>query len=93
MSELFKRLTNAVWAEVLGGAPSAVNSQRHNLQRAHLQILRQLLLQPPSGTPKDARTFVRRESVRLQAAIGKTSPRRDGWRRFVAGASRNDVRG
>ncbi len=75
LSELFERLTRAIWSEVMGTHPRPINSVRRNLQRAHLQILLQLLLQPPSGTPEDARTLSRYELERLRDSIAKAIPR------------------
>lgn len=75
LSELFDRLTGAIWAEVFAPSPKPINSLRRNLQRTHLQILTQLLLQPPPGTPEDARTLARYDLVRLKTALSKAIPR------------------
>ncbi len=71
LSELFERLSKSIWTEVMGPSPRPINSLRRNLQRAHLQILLQLLLQPPYGTPEDARTLARFELERLRKQLQK----------------------
>ncbi len=71
LSELFDRLTATIWAEVLDEKAQPINSVRRNLQRVHLQMLTQLLLDPPSGTPEDARTFSRKELTKLQKYVQK----------------------
>ena len=71
MSELFDRLTRTLWGEV-GGAPAGMKalegpSTRRELQRAYLDRLASLVVNPLPGTPDDARALARLQLVRIDA--------------------------
>lgn len=63
--ELMEAVTDAVWHE-LG---SSVPAMRRDLQRAHLDALTGLLVDPPERTPADARSVARWELTRLAERI------------------------
>jgi len=76
LPELFHTLRRAVWAE-LGSkdAPRSaarnINSVRRDLQRLHLHAMERLLLNPPPGTPEDARALARVTLTDLATAIDR----------------------
>lgn len=67
--ELFDALTGAIWSDL--GA-RAISGSRRDLQRAYLDAMTELLVDPADGTPADARSVARWElnqlKGRLQAA-------------------------
>jgi hypothetical protein len=57
--ELMQAMTGAIWAELdQSGAISAI---RRDLQRAHLDALAGLVVEPAEGMPNDARAVARRQ--------------------------------
>jgi hypothetical protein len=63
--EVFETLTQSVWAE-LGiragskqGRARNIRSVRRDVQRLHLDAMIALVIQPPAGTPEDARSLAR----------------------------------
>lgn len=65
LPELLGGLTEAVWSEV-GSAPGGdVPLLRRDLQRHYLERMTRLLLDPPEGTPADARSVARMELAGL----------------------------
>jgi len=68
MAEMFEGLRQSIWSEEL--AASNVNSFRRSLQRAHLDRLAQLVVNPTEGVPEDAATLARADLVALNKAIG-----------------------
>jgi hypothetical protein len=75
---LMQTVTDAAWTE-LGEAAITVAATRRDLQRAHLDVLVELLVEPPEGTPADARAVARMQLRQLDgrieqklAAIGAT---------------------
>ncbi len=70
MPELFEGIRNAIWVELENA--KNINSFRRNLQRAHLNRLIRLVVNPARGAPEDASTLARADLVALKAAIDKT---------------------
>ena len=73
--ELFSTLTRAVWSEVwTPGAVANADAVRRDLQRAYIDQMTTLVVNPPARTPADARAVARRTlrdlDRRLAAASG-----------------------
>ena len=73
--EVFETLTRSVWAE-LGIRPGAkqararnIRSVRRDMQRLHLNSMIALVVEPPSGTPEDARSLARATLVELDHGL------------------------
>ena len=66
--ELFDSVRDAVWSEIATGA--SIDSYRRNLQRAHLEMIIGIVLDPAYGTPEDAVTLARRDLVLIKNRIG-----------------------
>jgi hypothetical protein len=69
--QLMDALAEAAWSEVWAGAPRNVNSIRRDLQRAHLDALGAVVVEPPARTPADARAVARRTLRGLDARIAR----------------------
>lgn len=67
MAELFETLRTSIWQELASG--SNINSYKRELQRIHLYILTQILIQSPSMVPHDAVTLARADMVELKNEI------------------------
>ncbi|REL33605.1 DUF5117 domain-containing protein [Rhodohalobacter sp. SW132] len=57
--EVMEQLTNAIWEEAWTAPGGNINSNRRDLQRAHLEQMIRLVTNAPSGTPADARSVAR----------------------------------
>ena len=57
--ELMETVTNAIWEEAWNSPGGNINSNRRDLQRAHLDQMITLVTNAPSGTPADARAVAR----------------------------------
>jgi len=69
--ELFSTLTRAVWSEVW--APTAfanADAVRRDLQRAYIDQMTTLVVNPPARTPADARAVARRTLRDLDRRLG-----------------------
>ncbi len=64
--EIMGSLTTAIWSELGLGAISA---DRRDLQRAYLDTMARLVVNPRDGTPADARAVARWELAQLRARI------------------------
>ena len=78
MSELFDRLTRAIWGEVGGASPGALKAlegpgTRRDLQRAYVDRLAALVVNPPGGAPDDARAVARLQLARIDQRIAQAS--------------------
>ncbi|MCS7224614.1 MAG: zinc-dependent metalloprotease [Armatimonadetes bacterium] len=73
LSEHLETMTKIIWKEVLQSRSKSLNGFRRNLQKAHLQILTSLLLQPSPQAPIEAGTLARRELKRLQEAVRRSA--------------------
>jgi hypothetical protein len=83
--EVFKTVTGSVWKELdevladLDETPAYTNSNpmisafRRALQRQHLKLMIQFMLEPPFGTPEDARTQAWRSLVTIRNKLQKIS--------------------
>lgn len=71
---LFSRVESAAWSE-LGGRRN-ISTLRRQLQRAHLDILIGMVVNPPPGTPEDAKVLAWAHLRQLRDKI--TSARRTG---------------
>lgn len=67
--EVMTTVTNAVWSEVLSGAPRNISAPRRSVQREHLDRMVMLVVNPPAGTPTDARSVARAELKRLLGGV------------------------
>ncbi|MBI3922923.1 MAG: hypothetical protein HY318_15990 [Armatimonadetes bacterium] len=74
--ELFNSLQSGIWSELRPGqtlgqsaGKPTISTQRRGLQREYLNVFINLLLQPASGTPEDARTLSWHHLKELQASI------------------------
>jgi hypothetical protein len=70
LAEMFGEVRGAIWSEVDRGAN--VNSFRRSLQRAHLDKLIGMVVEPAPGTPEDASTLARADLKAIEAAIGRS---------------------
>jgi hypothetical protein len=64
--EVMGSLTTAIWSELGQGVISA---DRRDLQRAYLDAMARLVVNPASGTPADARALARWELAQLRVRI------------------------
>ncbi len=67
--ELFSALSGAVWSEVRGPAARNISATRRDLQRAWLDRMTTLVVDPPARTPADARAVARMELARLGGTL------------------------
>jgi hypothetical protein len=81
--ELFATLTTSIWAEIgypaSDGKPTVtrnVGSVRRDLQRAYLNSLVRMIVNPLSDTPEDARTLARATLADLAAELDRALVRR-----------------
>ncbi|HSR41397.1 MAG TPA: zinc-dependent metalloprotease [Longimicrobiales bacterium] len=65
--ELMGSLTDAIWSELDGGGD--IDAVRRDLQRAHVDAMTGLLVDPPDDTPADARSVARWELDRLASRL------------------------
>jgi len=68
--ELMGALTRSIWTEAWGPAPRATSAVRRDLQRAYIDQMTQLLVQPAARTPADARSVARAQLRDLNRRIG-----------------------
>jgi hypothetical protein len=64
--EILASLTTAIWSELGQGTISAI---RRDLQRAYLDAMTRLVVDPANGTPADARAVARWELAQLRDQI------------------------
>ena len=69
--EIMASLTTAIWSELGRGTISA---DRRDLQRAYLDTMARLVVNPANGTPADARAVARWELNRLRDRIDSAQP-------------------
>jgi hypothetical protein len=74
LSELYERLTRAIWSELSGG--SDIPAQRRELQREHVNRLAALMLRPGVLARADARGLMRAQAQDLRARIAAASKRK-----------------
>lgn len=65
--ELFDTVRDSIWTELATG--DSIDSYRRNLQRAHLDMIIGIVLDPANGTPEDAVTLARRDLMTLKEQI------------------------
>jgi len=65
--ELFDTVRSAIWSELESGI--SIDSYRRNLQRAHLEMITGIILEPAPGTPEDAVSLARRDLIALRDLI------------------------
>jgi hypothetical protein len=70
VAEVFKALTDAVWADpaIAAGKPTELSIVRRNLQRDHLRRLSDLVL-TGGGAPPDARSLARQHLKQIEGKI------------------------
>lgn len=68
--ELMSQLNQAVWKEVWSSPGSNIESNRRDLQRAHLDLMISLLTDAPDSAPADARSVARLELKKLNGKLG-----------------------
>jgi hypothetical protein len=83
MPELFGTLNRSIFAEVLRPAPRNVSAMRRDVQRAWLERLVTLAVNPPVGSPADARSVARATLADLgpRAARAARLPSLDAYTR------------
>ncbi len=57
--DLFASLTQAIWSEVWTAPGRNISTERRDLERAYIERMTQILLDPPDRTPADARAIAR----------------------------------
>jgi hypothetical protein len=77
LPEVFETLMQSVWAE-LGiradakqGHARSIRSVRRDVQRIHLNAMIALVVEPPAGTPEDARSLARATLVSLDQGLAQ----------------------
>jgi len=89
VSEHFDKLTRAIWGEVGGAVPAAIRSldgphTRRELQRAFVDRMAGMVVDPPAGAPDDARALARLALTRVDArcarALAAATPLGDNTR-------------
>lgn len=75
--ELMSTLTDAIWSDLGADIPAV----RRDLQRAYLDAMTQLLVDPPVRTPADARAVARLQLTELAARIEAAPASADGYTR------------
>jgi hypothetical protein len=78
LADYFDRLTRATWGEVGGGAATAAAfralsgpNTRRDVQRAFVDRMANLVVDPPVGTPDDARALARLQLQRIDARCAR----------------------
>jgi len=77
LPELYSTLTGAIWSEIGAGIrgravrPRNVSSVRRDLQRLYMNLLIQTAVNPPVGTPEDARALARTTLLGLGADLDR----------------------
>ncbi len=66
--DVFQSMTAAIWSEA--GAARNTGSIRRDLQRMYLVELLRMVVNPPLGTPEDARTVARQTLAELRTRLG-----------------------
>lgn len=71
--ELMGRMTNAIWQEVWSAPGENIDSNRRDLQRAHLDAMISIVTEAPEDMPADAKSVVRMQlrdlSSRLESRL------------------------
>ncbi len=89
LSEHFDRLTRSIWGEVGGANPAAIKTlegphTRRELQRAFVDRMANMVADPPTGAPDDARALARLALTRVDArcarALAVAAPMGDNTR-------------
>jgi hypothetical protein len=76
--QLMDELTGAIWSEVTAGRAASIPSLRRELQRDHLDRLRELVVAPPDRLPGDARSIARAQLRQLDGRIATALQQRGG---------------
>jgi hypothetical protein len=76
LSEHFDKLTKAIWGEVGSATPGAIKSldgpqTRRELQRAFVDRMATYVVDPPPGSPDDARALARLALTRVDSRCAK----------------------
>lgn len=78
LAAYFDRLTTAMWGEVGGGAGTAAAfralggaNTRRDVQRAYVDRMADMIVDPPSGAPDDARALARLQLQRIDARCAR----------------------
>ena len=82
--EMMGALTQAIWTESWAPAARATSAVRRDLQRAYIDQMTQLVVQPGDRTPADARAVARMQLKDLNRRLGlavSTSARLDAYTR------------
>ena len=69
--ELFDALTRSIWEESWVAPGGNTSAMRRDLQRAHVDALTRLVVDPPARTPADARSVARLQLKDLSRRIGQ----------------------
>ena len=76
LSDLFRNVSSGVWSELHTG--HEISALRRQLQRDHLQILVDMVVDRPSGTPDDALTLAREQLMSIRDLAKKAAPSAKG---------------
>ena len=68
--ELMGSLTQSIWTEAWGPTPRTTSAVRRDLQRAYIDQMTQIVVQPAPRTPADARSVARSQLRDLNRRIG-----------------------
>ncbi|MFQ5600338.1 MAG: zinc-dependent metalloprotease [Candidatus Krumholzibacteriia bacterium] len=71
MPELMDGLTSSIWSEVWSGQARNVPSMRRNLQRLYVDRMTEILANPPSRMPADARSVARMQLRELRKHVSR----------------------
>jgi len=76
LAEHFDRLTRALWGEVGGASPAAIKPldgphTRRELQRAFVDRMATMVVEPPNNLPDDARALARLTLTRIDARCAR----------------------
>jgi hypothetical protein len=69
--ELFDALTRSIWEESWAAPGGNTSAMRRDLQRAHVDALTRLVVDPQARTPADARSVARLQLKDLSRRIGQ----------------------
>ncbi|GMR12677.1 MAG: zinc-dependent metalloprotease [Gemmatimonadota bacterium] len=73
--ELMLELTDAIWSELTDGGSISINAMRRDLQRAYIDQMTRLVVNPADRTPADARSVARMRLTELRSRITNVGDR------------------
>ena len=67
--ELMTGLTQSIWSEITDAGSVSINAMRRDLQRAYIEQMTRLIVNPADRTPADARAVARMKLTELHGRI------------------------